>query len=308
MRPDVPAIELKKFEKWYGKVNAIKPLDLKIESGKTFGLLGPNGSGKSTVIRAIAGLHFPSDGNIFINGKELKGNATDLRKNISYMPQRVSIPGYLTAREVITLYAQLRNVDLTRVGELIDYVDLSENADRYTREYSGGMLQRVGLAIAFLNNSDIYILDEPTLNLDPLGTNRFRELIQELKKKGKTILFSSHILEDAIQLADHVGILVEGKMVQIQSIPEFREKITQETTVRIKLSSHLKGIQQIIEGAGAESVSCNGKSCIFRAAPDRRLNIIRAIESAGGIVSEFHTDPPDWDSLLHKHFGNYHDN
>ena len=305
MNISTPAIELKKMEKWYGKINAVKPLDLVINSGETFGLLGPNGSGKSTIIRAIAGLHFPTKGQIYINGKKLGEKSSELRKNISYMPQRVTIPGYLTAREVITLYARLRNADLKRVDELLDYVELTENADRYTREYSGGMLQRIGLAIAFLSDSDIYILDEPTLNLDPLGTNRFREMIQGLKKKGKTILFSSHILEDAVQLADRVGILVEGQMVKIESIPDFKEEIHQETTVRIKLLGKLNGIQGIIEKAGAISVSCNGRSCIFKAAPDRRLSVIRAIESAGGVVNEFHTEPPDWESLLHRHFNNY---
>jgi ABC-type multidrug transport system ATPase subunit len=221
------------------------------------------------------------------------------------MPQRVTIPGYLTAREVVTLYAKLRDVGSERVDEMISYVDLTNNADRYTREYSGGMLQRVGLAIAFLSDAEIYVLDEPTLNLDPVGTSRFRKLIQELKGRGKTILFSSHILEDAVQLADRVGILVDGEIEKIESIPDFKEEIIQETTVRIKLVSQLDGIQNIIEKAGALSVSSNGRSCIFKAAPNKRLSIIRAIESAGGMVNEFHTDPPDWESLLRRRFNNH---
>ncbi len=94
-------------------------------------------------------------------------------------------------------------------------------------------------------------------------------------------------------------------MVKIESIPDFKEEIHQETTVRIKLSGKLNGIQGIIEKAGAVSVACNGRSCIFKAAPDRRLSVIRAIESAGGVVNEFHTEPPDWESLLHRHFNNY---
>jgi len=304
MSKEVPVLELRQFDKWYGKVNAVKPLDLAISSGETFGLLGPNGSGKSTIIRAIAGLHFPSQGKIYIKGRELNKHSEDLRKIISYMPQRVTIPGYLTAREVITLYARLRNVGDERVDEMITYVELDDNADRYTREYSGGMLQRVGLAIAFLSDAEIYVLDEPTLNLDPLGTSRFRDLIQVLKGRGKTILFSSHILEDAVQLADRVGILVDGEMEKIESIPDFKEEINRESTVRIKLVSHLKDIGTIIEKAGALSVSSNGRSCIFKAAPNKRLSIIRAIESAGGMVNEFHTDPPDWESLLHRRFNN----
>jgi len=304
MTSDSPIIEFKQFEKWYGKVSAVKPLDLKLTRGETFGLLGPNGSGKSTIIRTLAGLHFPTKGKIFFYGSEFDGASTEIKKKISFMPQRVNIPGYLTAREVITLYAKLRNENLNRVEEVIDYVDLTNDADRFIKEYSGGMLQRVGLAIAFLSDSEIYILDEPTLNLDPLGVSRFRELIKTLKQKGKTIIFSSHILEDAVQLADRVGILVEGKMARIELIPAFKEEIARETTVRIKLSNPLKGIQQIIETAGALNASGNGQSCVFKAEPSQRLSVIRAIESAGGVIDEFHTDLPDWESLLHQHFNN----
>ena len=299
-------IEFQQFEKWYGNINAVKPLDLSIKKGETFTLLGPNGSGKSTVIRALAGLHFPTKGRILINGIDISEKPKDIKKMISYMPQRVNMPGYLTAREVISLCAGLKKVRSNRVSEVIDYVELQGSADRYIREYSGGMLQRIGLAIAFLDkDSEIYLLDEPTLNLDPLGIKRFREFILELKQKEKTVLFSSHILQDAVHLADRVGILVDGQMVRIESIPDFREDVTRETTVRIKLISPLSGIQDIIEAAGAQSISGNGRSCIFKAEPKQRLSVIRAIEAAGGIIEEFHTDPPNWETLLHQHFNNH---
>jgi ABC-type multidrug transport system ATPase subunit len=298
------AIQLRKFEKWYGEICAVKPIVLDIVKGETFALLGPNGSGKSTVIRALAGLHFPTNGQILINGMDISVKPTEVKKVISYMPQRVTMPDALTAREVVTLYARLRKVDLERVDEILDFVELAESADRFTREYSGGMLQRVGLAIAFLSDVEIYVLDEPTLNLDPLGIKRLRERILELKKRGKTILFSSHILQDAVELADRVGILANGRMAKIESIPEFKKEIARETRVRIVLSKPLADIQKIIEAAGAEKTCCNSRSCTFKAEPDSRLSIIRAIESAGVIVEEFHTDPPNWEALLHQDFQN----
>ncbi|MCK4894413.1 MAG: ABC transporter ATP-binding protein, partial [Calditrichia bacterium] len=236
-------IQLQQFEKWYGSIQAVKPLDLEISKGETFALIGPNGSGKSTIIRALAGLLFPTKGQLYIKEIDLKRNPTEARKYISYMPQRVTMPDYLTAREVITLYAKLKQVELKRVDEILDFVELKDSADRYTGEYSGGMLQRVGLAVAFLSESEIYVLDEPTLNLDPLGIKRFRELILGLKKKGKTILFSSHIIQDAVHLADRVGILIDGKIIRIESVSQFRGEIAKETTVRILLSKPLQGIQ-----------------------------------------------------------------
>jgi ABC-type multidrug transport system ATPase subunit len=298
-------IQLQQFEKWYGSVQAVKPMDLEIPNGETFALIGPNGSGKSTIIRALAGLIFPTKGQLYIKKIDLKRNPTQARKYISYMPQRVTMPDYLTAREVITLYAKLKQVDLKRVDEILDFVELKDSADRYIGEYSGGMLQRVGLAVAFLGESDIYVLDEPTLNLDPLGIKRFRELILELKKKGKTILFSSHIIQDAVHLADRVGILIDGKIIRIESVSQFRGEIAKETTVRILLFKPLQGIQKIIESAGAKSVSCNSRSCTFKADPNRRAAVIRKIEAAGAMIEEFHTDPPNWEALLHQEYLNH---
>jgi len=296
-----PIIQFKQCEKWYGKVNAVKPLDLTIFEGETFVFLGPNGSGKSTIIRSLAGLHFPTRGQILINGIDINLRIMEVKKLFSYMPQRVTLPDFLTAREVITLYAKLRQVDVNRVEEMLKFVELKESADRYIREFSGGMLQRIGLAIAFLGDAEIYILDEPTLNLDPLGISRLHELILELKQKGKTFLFSSHILQDAIQLADRVGILVDGKLAGIEPISMFRQNIALDTTVRIKLSSPLDGIQSIMENVGAENVDGNGRTFTFKAEPNQRLSVIRAIETAGGNIEEFHTDPPNWETLLQHH-------
>ena len=302
-----PIIELKQFEKWYGNVNAIKPLDLTILEGETFVFLGPNGSGKSTIIRSLAGLHFATKGQILINGIDINSHLIEVKKLFSYMPQRVTLPDHLTAREVITLYANLRKVDIIRVEEMLEFVELKESADRYINEFSGGMLQRIGLAIAFLGDAQIYILDEPTLNLDPLGISRLHELILELKEKGKTFLFASHILQDAIQLADRVGILVDGNLAGIEPISMFRQSIAFDTTVRIKLSTPLDDIQSIIEKVGAENVDGNGRTFTFKAEPNQRLSVIQAIETAGGNIEEFHTDPPNWETLLHHHLNSNKD-
>ncbi len=294
------SIELRGFEKWYGQVHAVKPLDLTVRAGETFALLGPNGSGKSTVLRGLAGLHFPSRGHALLCGVDIADDPVVVKRMVSYMPQRVSMPETLTAREVVTLYAKLRQVDLQRVDEILEFVALDKDADRYLREFSGGKLQRVGLAIAFLNDACVYLLDEPTLNLDAMGIKRLHKRLLELKKRGTTILFSSHILQDAIQLADRVGIMVDGKMSRVESVEDFKKDIACATRVRILLANPLENISGIINSAGAESAICNSRSCTFKADPNSRLSIIRAIESAGGLVQEFHTDPPNWEALLHQ--------
>ncbi|HEB84252.1 MAG TPA: ABC transporter ATP-binding protein [Bacteroidetes bacterium] len=293
-------IRLDGFEKWYGKLQAVKPLDLSIRRGETFALLGPNGGGKSTVIRALVGLHAPTKGTILVDGLDAARFSTRVREHLSYMPQRVTMPDMLTAREVVTLFAKLKGAASGRVEEVLELFALTASADRYAREFSGGMLQRLGLAVAFLKEVPLFILDEPTLNLDPLGIERLRDMVRELKGKGVTLVFSSHILQDAIQLADRVGILVNGELVKLESVPDFQGLIARETVVRVVLSTSSEEIVAAAREAGGAVAGANGRHLSFRAEPKRRLEIIRAIETAGGVIEEFHTDPPDWEALVRK--------
>ena len=295
-------IEVQGFEKRFGKLQAVSPLDLSIEEGETFALLGPNGSGKSTLIRALVGLQIPSGGRILIKGVDIAENPQQGRRLTAYMPQRVSPPESLTAREMVRFFADLREVESQRVDEALEFVGLTRDADRRVRGYSGGMVQRLGLAIAFLQDVPIYVLDEPTLNLDAVGTDRFRAKVQELKHRGATIVFSSHILQDAAQLADRVGILVGGRLVHVETIASFRDLLAQETDVRVVLESVSEGMVAAAVDAGARTSAANGRQYAFKAPPSRRLDVIRAIETAGGVIEEFHTETPEWETLIKKRF------
>ncbi len=301
-RSDERLIVFENFEKWYGSIQAVKPLNLAIKAGETFAMLGPNGSGKSTIIRSLARLHFPTRGRILVKGNDISKASREYNALFSFMPQRISIPGYLTAREVVTLFAKLRGTTLSRVDEILEMVELHDDADRLVREFSGGMVQRIGLAVTFVSEAEIYLLDEPTLNLDPLGVKRLRELITRLREKGKTFVFASHILEDALQLADRIGILVNGVMVGVSTREDFKAAIAEETSVRVTLARPVDGIASVMDKAGARLVSGNSTSFSFKATPDKRLSVIRAVEAAGGIVEEIHTDPPSWETLLTEHY------
>ena len=297
MNPEV-AIAFEGFQKRFGDVDAVRPLDLSIRKGETFALLGPNGSGKSTLIRAVAGLIRATSGRVLVNGVDIALEPNGGGRQIAYMPQRVTLPDQLTARETVSFFARLRNVDQGEVVRALASVSLEAAADRRVREFSGGMLQRLGLAVAFLEEASIYILDEPTLNLDPVGLDRFRERVSALKKGGATILFSTHILQDAAQLADRVGILADGALVRVDPLSEFRSLVSLETTVRVVLESTSERIVEAAVAAGARTASVNGTHYSFRASPGLRLDVIRAIEGAGGTIEEFHTDPPEWEGLI----------
>jgi len=298
-----PMVRLERFEKRYGKVHAVRPLDLEVQRGESFALLGPNGSGKTTIIRALVGLHRPSSGRILVDGLDVVRSPTRVKERLSYAPQRVSMPEMLTAREVATLFGRLKGVPDERVEEVLDLFALTDAADRWTREFSGGMLQRLGLAVAFLKEVPLFVLDEPTVNLDLLGVDRLRRLFGELRRKGTTVVFSSHMVQSAMQLADRVAILVEGALVKLEAAPVFRAAVTRRTTVRVVLDRVDDGVLEAVRGAGAETSSRNGRQMFFTALPERRLEIIRAIETAGATIEEIHTEAPEWEDLIREHFG-----
>jgi len=229
-------VRFERFEKSYGKVHAVKQIDLEVRKGEAFVLFGPNGSGKTTILKAVCGLHSPTSGRVLIEGLDMAVDPKEAKKRIAYLPQRVVIPGLLTGREVLEFYAGLKRVDPSRVEETLEFVSLTNDADRFTREYSGGMIQRLGLGIAYLREVPLLLLDEPTLSLDPTGIEQFRRWISAVKKRNVTVLFTSHIVENALQLADRVGVIVDGRLVSIQTASEFRDRSVMGTTV-IQLDS-----------------------------------------------------------------------
>ena len=296
-------IRLERFEKRYGRIQAVWPLDLEIARGESFALLGPNGGGKTSVLRALVGLHAPSAGRVLVDGVDLARSPDRAKARLSFVPQRVSLPGMLTARETLTLFARLKKAPLGRVGGVLEEFGLGDSADRRTAEFSGGMLQRLGLAIGFLREVDLLVLDEPTVNLDPPGILKLNQLLHELKGRGTTIVFSSHLLRNAMELADRVGILVAGRMVKPEDVPVFHEVVTRRTTVRVVLSHLTDDMIAAVRDAGGDVSGHNGREVKFTALPQKRLHVIRAIEQAGGAIEEFHTDSPDWDALIQEHLG-----
>ena len=297
-----PIVQLEGFEKWYGKICGAGPLNLQIFPGEIVTLLGPNGGGKTTVIRALVGLHRPSAGRVFVGGFDITTEPDEVRQLISYVPQRVTMPGLLSGREILSLFARLKAVPENRIEEVLDLFALTEDADRRTREYSGGMLQRLGLAIAFLKDVPLYVLDEPTLNLDTVGVERLQEHLGALKRDGRTVLFSSHSLHYAAQTADRVAVLVNGRIAQVEDVSVFQNTITTQMRVSVCLTRTSETIFAAAQRAGAEITSRNGKRVHFKASPGSRIEVFRAIENAGGVIEEFHTETPDWDAIVRPHF------
>jgi ABC-2 type transport system ATP-binding protein len=189
-------------------------LTMQVESGEVFGFLGPNGAGKSTTIKLLVGLIFPDAGTARILGKPITD--IEMHRDIGYLPEQPYFYDYLTAAEVLDYFARFHDLTASdrheRVARMLEKVGLETARKIQLRKYSKGMLQRVGLAQAILHDPQVVILDEPMSGLDPIGRREVRDIILELKREGKTVLFSTHILSDAEMLCDRVGVIVGGKL------------------------------------------------------------------------------------------------
>jgi len=196
-------------------VNALNGLDLTITENEIFGFLGPNGAGKTTTLKILVGLLFPTSGTARVLGKPLAD--LSVKAQVGFLPENPYFYEYLTCKELLDFYCRLFKIHKTerlrRVKELLARVGLEKAADLQVRKLSHGMRQRLGIAQSLINEPAVLFLDEPMSGLDPVGRRKIREMIHDLKSQGKTVFFSSHILQDAELLCDQVGILREGRLV-----------------------------------------------------------------------------------------------
>lgn len=204
------------------KVVAVKDLDLEVHEGEIFGFVGPNGAGKSTTIKMLMGLIFPTRGRAFIFDAPIP--SAQSKRRIGYLPENPSFPEFLSGREVLRYFGRLSDVpreDLTQAcDDLLAKVGLSHAGDMAVRKYSKGMVQRLGIAQALLGEPSFLVLDEPMSGLDPIGRKEVRDLIMELRREGKTIFFSTHILPDVEILCDRVGIILQGQLRDVGRLGE----------------------------------------------------------------------------------------
>lgn len=207
---------------WGKKVTALQGLDLEIEEGEVFGFLGPNGAGKTTTLKILMGLLYPTSGRAWIMDKPISD--VNVKRQIGFLPEAPYFYEYLTATEFLHFYGQLFGIAWRerkkKIDALLDVVGLAEARRLQLRKFSKGMLQRIGIAQALINDPKLVILDEPMSGLDPIGRKEMRDLILRLRDEGRTIFFSTHILPDVEMTCDRVGILVKGKLIQVGVVAE----------------------------------------------------------------------------------------
>lgn len=211
---------------WLRRKPVLHDVSLRVEAGEIYGFLGPNGAGKTTSMKCLLGLLTPDRGTIEIFGRS--GTEPAARQKLGYLPEHPYFYPHLTGRELVDYFGRLfgmsRATRLHRTAELLERVGMADNADTPIKQYSKGMLQRVGLAQALINDPELVVLDEPMSGLDPIGRREIKDIILGLKEKGTTVFFSSHILADAEALCDRVGVLLEGRILRESSVQSLLEE------------------------------------------------------------------------------------
>lgn len=211
-----------------GGTEALRGLDLEVHGAEVFGFIGPNGAGKSTTIQLLLDFIQPDTGSALLFDQAVRGTAH--RERLGYLPESVNLHTYYTGRRLLEFYAGLSGVPAAdrpqRTEEMLDLVSLQDAADRKISKYSKGMVQRLGLAQALINDPELLILDEPTSNLDPVGRRDFRDIVLKLREQGKTVFISSHILSEVGSVCDRVAILHRGELKRLEDLRSWNEVST----------------------------------------------------------------------------------
>jgi ABC-2 type transport system ATP-binding protein len=264
------------------RVHAVQDLTLTVAEGEIFGFVGPNGAGKTTTIKMLMGLIFPTSGRGFIFDAPIPSAAA--KRRIGYLPEHPSWYEFLSGAEAMRLFADLAGVPRAeqkrRCDELLGLVGLADAAGRQIKKYSKGMQQRLGIAQALVGDPAFVVLDEPMSGLDPVGRKEMRDVIFELKRRGKTVFFSTHILPDVEALCDRVGVIIGGRLRDVGALSSL-------------LSARVKSVEATFTGSGAQGpfagasvVAREGERATFSFADEASAaDAVRAVVSVGGRVA-----------------------
>ena len=261
---------------------ALKPLDLEVRRGEIFGLLCPNGSGKTTTLKLLLGLIFPTSGEALVFVRD----ATDVSKNerIGYLPEESYLYKFLDAEETLDFYGRLFDMPpeerKRRADMLIEMVGLGRDKKRQLKEYSKGMTRRIGVAQALINDPELVMLDEPTSGLDPIGTREMKDLIIDLKNRGKTVIMCSHLLADVEDVCDRIAVLHQGELKELGRVEDLL-RVTDVTQIRATGLSDAarEEIRAVLERHGSTDAEIGNPRTTLE---DLFLDIIRDTQARPG--------------------------
>jgi ABC-2 type transport system ATP-binding protein len=293
------AIEVERLTKRYGDLLAVNDISFSVRKGEVFAFLGANGAGKTTTVEIIETIRTPTSGKVSLLGMDVTKRKRNIVPRIGVLPQGFNSFDRITVRETIQYYSRLFGCRNSDVDELIELVDLKEKAKEQFKDLSGGLKQRLGIAIALVNDPEVVFLDEPTTGLDPRARREVWEILLGLKNKGKTVFLTTHYMEEAELLADRVAIIAKGKIIAMDSPAKLIE--TNIHYLFLTLQSVDEKAFEIIRKIGFEPVLNNNKDIRIRVEhTDHVQKILNAISEAGALYLGLDVRKPNLEEVFLK--------
>ena len=267
------AISVKNLKKIYGEIIAVNNISFNVNKGEVFAFLGPNGAGKTTTVEMIESIRKPTNGYISLLGKDIRTSFNDIKEKIGVLPQEFHSFERLTVRETLEYFSKLfqKKVD---INDLIKAMNLDDEVNKLYKDLSGGLKQRLGVAVSLVNDPDIIFLDEPTTGLDPKARREVWEVIANLRNKGKTIFLTTHYMEEAEYLADHIAIIHKGKIIAEGTLEDLIRKYWKGSILHLKNCNNPKTIDILKEKGYDAFKEENGDLAINIKYKDKILEIL----------------------------------
>src|SRR5512147_2450477 len=258
---DDPAISVQNIQKSFGENQAVQGVSFEVKQGEIFSLLGPNGAGKTTTISMLSCLLRPDDGDACVMGSSIRTEEMQVKSVLGVVPQEIALYEDLTARENLTFWGKmygLRGTALkSRVNEVLDVIGLSDRANERVGKYSGGMKRCVNIGVALLHKPKVIYMDEPTVGIDPQSRRNILDSVVALKNQGMTVLYTTHYMEEAQELSDHIGIMDHGKMIACGTHDDLVKLVGQQTRIDLRVNvpaSRILDVCQAVKGVSDISV------------------------------------------------------
>ena len=291
----MPVIEIINLTKYYGRVRALNEVNLTVNKGEVYGFIGPNGAGKSTTLRILLGMLHRDKGEVRLLGKDPWNDAVELHRKLAYVPGEVNLWPNLTGGEVIDLLGRLRGgFNPDRREELLKRFKLDPS--KKCSAYSTGNKQKVALISAMVSDVELYIFDEPTLGLDPLMEGVFQKFIKEIKKAGKTVLLSSHILAEVEALCDRVSIIKDGRIIETGTFTDLRH--LSRTSMTVDSHKPITGLESML---GVHNLVIEGNHSHFSVDSEKIDSVLKHLTQFE--VKSLISTPPTLEELFIRYYG-----